>query len=129
MSGDQIKAAIESIVDAVGLVDVSQLEYVGEIAVWGSIGGEVEPPAVVVGLPVFRWESICEGPSSMEVPVFVVVDKTDRAPEQLYQLVPAVAAAIDLHAVDAAAREAEPSLFPVGSRELPAYGITVHIDL
>lgn len=123
-----IIAVVKSIEDAVGLVDTSELNYVDKIVV-RDLGEEVEPPAVVVAFPTLEFEGMCRPPTASKVIVFVVVDKSERAAEQLYQLVPAVCAAIDEHVEGAAVLSAEPGLFPVGSRELPAYGIAVDIDL
>lgn len=129
MSGNPILAVIASIAAAVERVDVSTLQYVDKILVSEAIGDEVEPPAVVIGPPALEFEGMCRPPTASDLVVYVVVDKTERWAEQLYQLVPAVAAAIDEYVAGAAVLSAKPGTFPVGSRELPAYGIAVSIDL
>lgn len=123
-----ILAVVKSIGDAVALVDTSTLNYVNKIVVQ-DLGAEIEPPAVVVALPSLEFEGFCRPPTASKVFVFVIVDKSERAAEQLYQLVPPVCAAIDEHVEGAAVLSAEPGTFPVGSRDLPAYGIAVSIDL
>lgn len=125
-----ILAVIKSIQDAVALVDVSEMENVREVVVRG-MGEELEPPAVVVGPPSLEREGFGSRLTASNVVVYVVVDKTDdtRAMEQLYQLVPAVMEAIEDHVENASCGSARPGTYPVGARDLPAYGIPVEIDL
>jgi hypothetical protein len=121
MSDNKILDVVQSISDAVRTVE--------GIRCYDRMGVDVAPPAVVIGPPGLTWEHLCRPPTGADAVVYVVVEAGERALEQLYHFTPLVAAAIDEHVVGAAVKRAHPGLFPTGATDLPAYEITVSIDL
>lgn len=93
------------------------------------VGPGVEAPAVVVGVPALEWEGICDGPTSAQFPVWVIVpNDLARADVRLFELVPLVADAIDA-VPGASVRRADPGTYPTSSGDLPAYQIQVDYSL
>jgi len=92
-------------------------------------GAVASPPAVMVGPPRLTWESVCSEPTEATFVVYVLAAMNERAVAQLWELVPAVAAAIDEHVRAASVIEANPGVFNAGGRELPSYEITVEVAL
>lgn len=93
-------------------------------------GATIEPPAAVIGPPAFRWETLCPSgaPSSATVIVYVIVPANGNALTTLWDLVPAVAHALD--SADAATvTEALPGSYSTGGVELPCYEITTEVAL
>jgi len=119
--------AIAQIVAAVKLVPRDVLGT--EVLAYTEVGEEAEPPAVVIGPPALDFQAQTRSATSADVEVFVVVDVSEGSLDQLYRLAPAVAAAIDEHVENGVVTGARPGLYPLGTRELPAYSISVSIDL
>lgn len=92
------------------------------------MGPAVSPPCAVLGPPDLHFEAMCTGPTSARWPVYVVVPVGDRALPTLWELVPAVAAALDT-VPDAAVQDASPGVYPSSAGDLPAYVIQVDVDL
>lgn len=102
---------------------------VDTLRVHPDVGPGVEAPAVVVGVPALTWEGVCDGPTSAQFPVWVVVpNDLERAESRLYELVPLVAAALD-GVRDATVIRADPGTYPSSSGDLPAYQIQVDVAL
>lgn len=91
-------------------------------------GAEVDPPGFVLGPPALTWETGCSSPTSARFIVFVVVPADDYAVDRLWTLVTAVGEAIDEHTRGVVVR-ADPSAFPAGTTDLPAYEIQVEFPL
>lgn len=90
----------------------------------------VDPPAVVVGAPTLAWETLDDTPFRATFPVFVITPADDRMLTRLWDLVPAVAAAIgaaDAGTVSSAG--ASPTVYTSGGTDLPAYTISVDVIL
>lgn len=87
-------------------------------------------PAAVVGPPQMEFLSGCVGPTQLVLHVYVVVSADDpgRAVEQLYDLTPQVAAAIDQF-TEAVVTQAVPGNFGAGGTQLPAYLVTCEVPL
>lgn len=92
------------------------------------MGGNVEPPAVVIGPPTLRWEGTALAPTSARIGVYVVVDSDELHQESLMDLVPQVAAAID-NLTAAVVIEANPGTWKAGTTDLPSYEITTEVSL
>lgn len=86
------------------------------------------PPALVMGAPSLMYEAFCRTPTAARWIVFVVVEADGYAIEKLWDLVVAVGEAIDEH-TDATVVRADPSAFPAGTTELPAYEVIVEFPL
>lgn len=97
------------------------------------IGGNLDPPAAIVGPPVLGWGAFAGQVTSARFTVWIVVKADEMAQERLWQLVPAVAEAIEAEIPDAAVQAgptaAVPATFPTSSSELPGYQLTVEIVL
>lgn len=92
------------------------------------LGAPITPPAVVIGPPRMEWSTSCPGPTAAFFTAFVVVALTDRALEQLYELAPAVAGAIEANTPGVVLR-ADPGTYNAGTGDLPAYALTVEYPL
>jgi hypothetical protein len=92
------------------------------------LGGPIDPPALV--LPLARLVLGRMGPEPTEATYVVglVVDNTERAIEQLEELIVPVYAALD-GVTDAAVGPADQGTYPAGGVQLPAYLITVEVAL
>lgn len=106
------------------------LSQVAGVHVQPDFGPAVDPPAVVLGPPALVWESGCLGPSSAQWRVYVVVTADEKSAQRLYELVPAVADALD-GVRQAAVTRADPGRWPnsTGTGDLPTYEITVEVAL
>lgn len=104
------------------------LQVVEGVRPYRDRGAPVDPPAVVLGAPVLRWESACPDPTSAGLLVIVAVPKDERALPRLLELVPRVVAAVDSLAYVSVGR-ALPGALPVGGDELPAYEIEMEVNL
>jgi hypothetical protein len=91
-------------------------------------GGQVDPPAAVLGAPRLTWESMCADPTAATFPVWVLTTFDERAVERLWDLVVEVAEAIDTE-LQASVTTADPDVFSLGGQELPAYRINVEVAL
>lgn len=91
-------------------------------------GAAVDPPGIVLGPPALAWEGMCSGPTSATFLVYVVVAADERYLEQLWELVPLVADALD-SVPDATVTGAVPGAYQSGGSELPCYEITVEVSL
>jgi hypothetical protein len=85
-------------------------------------------PSVVIGLPAFTWETGCPDPTSLRLLLYVVVDESERAAEELWDLVPVVATAVDEHTVAVTIR-ADPGSYMSGGTPLPAYLLQIEVPL
>lgn len=90
----------------------------------------LDPPAVVVGPPEFAWEAGAGPfPRVGTWPVSVVVQGgTGEVSAQLNALLPVVSAAL-FDVVDAVVLDAEPTTYPAGAAELPAYIFRLEVAL
>lgn len=92
-------------------------------------GAAVQPPGVVVGPPRLTFEGYGGGPTTATFLLAVCVATGDRAMSKLFDLAPAVAAAVHTHVVDAAVTVAQPGVWESGSVKLPCYELTVETNL
>lgn len=104
------------------------LKAVDGLRVYRESDASVDPPAAVLGAPSLSWEAFCSGPTSATFPVYLIVPASGRAVEQLWDLVPLVADAIE-QVPDAAVTEASPGAYLAGGQQLPSYDITVEVSL
>ena len=85
-------------------------------------------PALVLGPPRLTWETGLRAPTSALFIVYVIVQADERAIERLWDLVVDVGEAIDAR-TDGVVIQADPSVFPSGTAQLPAYEIQVEVGL
>lgn len=102
------------------------LAGVAGLRVYTDPAAVVDPPAVAVGPPVLAWESYGDA-CTATFPVYVVVALDERALARLWELVPAVQAALET--TQATAQTATPIVFNSGGQDLPAYEITTEFPL
>lgn len=86
------------------------------------------PPAVYVGPPLLTWDGFDSDPTTATFTVYIVVPASDRAQEQLQDVLPAVATAVD-RVPDAVVKSARPGIWKAGSADLPTYEMSVHVSL
>jgi hypothetical protein len=124
MAGE-VKAAAEALEAALRTVD--------GLRVFRDPGATVDPPAAILGAPALGWRAFCPAPTSARFTVFVVVAANERAMEQLWDLVPVVAAAVEEQVQEASVRDGDaaalPTTFPTGGSNLPAYAIEIDYEL
>jgi hypothetical protein len=93
------------------------------------LGANVDPPALLLGMPRLTFSSYCPGQiTGATFPVFLVVAMDDRAQLRLWELAEPVAEAVE-SAVDATIGSCEPGLYMAGQTELPSYTFTVEMSL
>lgn len=116
-----VKAAAERIEAA--------LKTIEGLAVYRSPYDIVDPPGAMIGGPSLAWEGYCVGPpTSATFPVFVMTGPDDRFMEQLWELVPQVAEVLD-GVANTSMDQANPTPFPNGDNQLPAYELTCEVSL
>lgn len=115
---------MNAIKDAAEMVG-SALDGVEDVRYYRDLGANVDPPATLLGPPQLKWEAYCSDPTSAQFMVYLVVPAKDRAIEQLWDLVPKVAEALDES--DAVVRRADPGTFNAGGSDLPSYELTVEV--
>lgn len=121
-----VKEAAEELLAVLGTVE--------GVRVYGDLGANLSPPALLLGPPALGWRSFCgPAPTSARFVVFVVVDASARALEELWELVPAVATAVEQGMPSAAVQDgsaaAMPTTWNIAGVELPAYQLTIEVDL
>jgi hypothetical protein len=119
MAGE-VKAAAVALEAAVATVD--------GLRVFRDPGAAIDGPVVILGAPALTWEVVCREPTSARWSCFVVVPANERAVELLWELVPAVAGAVE-ELTEGVVTRADPASFPAGAGELPAYLVQVDIPL
>jgi hypothetical protein len=119
---------VSTIADAAGelLAALRTVSDVGEP--YGELAQSVRTPGVVLGAPALTWGTGCIDPTEGRWIVYVVTAVSDRAMEELWDLVPRVAAALDA-VPSASVIRADPGAFPDGASQLPCYEITVEVNL
>lgn len=95
---------------------------------YGEPGATIDRLGVVMTSPELRWDHFCEGPNAATFLIYVVTAADERALEDLWELVPRVALALD-GVENAAVTRAAPGTFYTGGSELPSYEITCEVDL
>lgn len=87
----------------------------------------IQCPALVIGPPLL----IMEGVTVIEAhfPVWAVTDKGEFAMEELWELAPAVVAAIDQYTTGVVSQPPNPGAFPNGDTDLPAYLLIAEVPL
>lgn len=88
----------------------------------------IHPPVAVIGPPVLTWGPDFVEPMSAEFTVMVIVSNRAYDVEKLWDLVQLVAAKVD-EVENAVVIRAMPFVFRSGSSELPAYAVTVEMEL
>lgn len=104
------------------------LAAVDGVRFYRDLSASLDPPAALLGPPRLTWEALCPEPTSATFLVYLVVTADDRSVERLWDLIEAVTLALD-EVTDAVVMEANPSTWPSGATELPAYEITVDYAL
>lgn len=120
MSSSIVRAAAERILD--GLVDVPGIRR------YTDLDAAIDPPAVVLGSPVLLWNAMGPDPSEARFGVYVVVPRDAQTMERLWDLVPLVVVALE-EVCDLVSRNANPTSYPTGTIELPAYLIETEVTL
>ncbi|TDD98899.1 hypothetical protein [Jiangella asiatica] len=92
-------------------------------------GASLDPPAAVIMPPRLTWETGCTEPTAATFLVYLTQRFDDRSIENLWDLVPVAAAAIDEGTDFAVVTIALPGTYQVGNADLPAYELTVEADL
>jgi hypothetical protein len=87
----------------------------------------IQCPAAVIGPPTL----ILDGVEVTEAhfPIWVVVDQSERAMEQLWELAPAAVAAIDEHTEGVVSQPPGPFPFPNGATDLPSYLLIAEVPV
>lgn len=121
-----VRDAADALVDALATID--------GLRVYRDLGATVEPPAVLIGAPALGWRSFGgPAPTSARFPLFVVCAADEWALSTLWELVPRVAAAVESHVQAAAVQDgpaaAQPTTVHTSGVELPAYELTIEVDL
>ena len=95
-----------------------------------ALGEIVDPPGVVVELPVLTPRTTCPTFTDATFTVYLVVALTDgrRVAESLLSLIDLVLAAIEEH-TPAVVRSGSAGTYTVGGTELPAYSLDVEYPL
>lgn len=96
-------------------------------------GAVIDPPATALGAPALAWETYGDGitppePTSATFPVYVIARADDRFMETLWDLVPAVAAALE-SVTDAVTPAADPGAYNSGGVQLPCYELLAEMSL
>lgn len=106
------------------------IKMVPKVRVYLDPTASVDPPGVVIGPPRLYWERMGSAPTKAQFDVLVVTPSSDTAMTKLWELVPAVAAAISDHS-DGAVDDngAVPLPFTAGSASLPSYTLSITIPL
>lgn len=99
------------------------------LSVYTDLGANVNPPAVVLGVPILEFASGCPEPTDARFRVFVVVKADDHAPERLWELVPLVSTAIYEQSSGVVVTPATPMPFQSGNVDLPAYEVPAEFAL
>lgn len=109
---------------------VTALKTVEGLRVYSDQGADLDPPCALLGPPQLDWTRYNDsGPSSATFIVLVAVKADDRAVERLWDLVPAVAKAVET-LPGAAVRQAFPVSLATGqTTQLPAYQLQVEVSL
>ncbi len=113
-----------SIADAAAALKTAVLT-VEDVRVY-ALGEQVTPPGVVIGPPALTGQTVCAGPTDATFSVYVIVALDDRALERLWELVPAVWAAIEEN-TDAVVLRADPGTYAAAGipAEMPSYELAV----
>jgi hypothetical protein len=107
---------------------LAALEGVGGVNATADVGKTLDPPSLVLGPPALMWQGVCSGPTSARWLVYAVVPADERALERLWELVPAVADALDA-LPDVSVIRADPGAYVNGGVELPCYEIQIEVSL
>jgi hypothetical protein len=116
---ETVRQALEALRAAARTVD--------GLRVFNDVGPAIDPPCVVVPVPVLTWEGLC-GPTNATFNIAIVVRPKD-ASQALLTFLPLVVAAIET--VDGAVvMRADPAVYPgTTAGDLPAYQVTVDYAL
>lgn len=94
----------------------------------GDESGKWQLPAVIVGIPVLRWEAYCEDPTSGVFPVTIVVPLNDKAIYALMGHVGPVTKAIEDAGIGTV-QEARPVAFEIQQGDAAGYELSVECPL
>lgn len=84
-------------------------------------------PALVIGPPTLILDGV--EITDAHFPVWAIVDPGARAMEQLWELAPAVVAAIDEHCEGVVSQPPIPFPFPHGDGDLPSYQLIAEVPV
>lgn len=96
--------------------------------VYTDMTASIDPPALMVGAPTLFWRGLDRGPAEMSVPLYVIGELDVRGLDLVWDVLPPLVAGIE-SAGWATTGEAAPTAWTGGGRELPAYEISVRMDL
>lgn len=89
----------------------------------------IQCPALVIGPPTLIWDTGSTDVTEAHFPVWAVVDPDEFAAEKLWDLAPAVSAAIDAHTEGVVSQPATPFAFPHGTTVLPSYQLIAEVPV
>lgn len=112
----------------------SVLDTIDGVRAYADLGARVDPPGVLIGPPTLGWRAFCgPRPTSARFPLWVVAAADERGMSVLWDLVPAVAKAVEQGMPSAAVQDgpsaASPTVYPSAGIELPAYQLLIEVDL
>lgn len=115
-----VKTAAQALLDGLGSI--------AGFRAYADLGAVLEPPAAVLGPPALTWSTPSDEPTGATFLIYVCVESGERSLEQLWDLVPVVAAALD-DVRDVDVIRADPGSYTNAGVDLPAYVITVEMEL
>ncbi|MCF7548903.1 hypothetical protein [Pseudonocardia sp. WMMC193] len=104
------------------------LKVISTLRIYTDTAQPADPPAVIIGPPNLRWEAACSDPSHATFPLYLVLPWRDRVMEQMWDLVPEVAAAVEA-VRGVVVTGANPGIYSSPSGELPSYTVTCQVAL
>jgi uracil phosphoribosyltransferase len=119
---------VSSIADAAKEIRAA-IKLVPKVTVVTDPQAAIVPPAAILAPPTLSWDGYQVEPTSATFRVIVAASKGSSTIEELWELVPAVAAAIDEHLHGASVRSANPTVWTSAQNDYPAYEITVEVSL
>jgi hypothetical protein len=117
-----VKEAVEQLVTALKTVP-----GVGGSVYTDPAAPNIQCPAMVIGPPLLILDGITI--TEAHFPIWAVTDKGEFAAEQLWELAPAVVAAIDQYTTGVVSQPPNPGAFPNGETDLPAYQFIAEVPL
>lgn len=104
------------------------LREVPDLRVYRDPGAVVDPPAVLIGPPILRWNLPGPEPTDAAFSLIVAEPLDGLAHERLWVLVPQVMAAVE-DLVDVVGLQAIPGMLASGGHEFPSYELQTEVAL
>jgi hypothetical protein len=112
--------AYEALLEALGQLD--------GVRAYDDPGAALDPPAVIVAPPMLTFGGPGSDPVTGQFVVIVAVPADERAHLRLWDLLPAVTAAIE-SVPDAVVTQAAPGSWRTGATDLPCYEVQAEMSL